>query len=341
MDKLYKEVIPSINATIRKTKKAIIALGCSFVEGQGAISEEVYNKYSWNGQQHGYPAVSWSLSKSQQDELSKEFPEITISNEGQPQFFLHEYKNSFVSVLANKYLNGEYAAINLGTAGCGNRATIKELYFHPDILWNELEEIIVIYCPSGAERFDFADDANFELNTHRNWVAMWPNINDFRGPRRNLWQGYKEALYSDKSEILEQIANVQELILWCKSKNARLIITPAFQDVYNKEHFKSVLSKEIIRDQERRLKSEQPDKLDVTALMDLWPWDRMFAPNGCPTFVDLVMQQEFPENKMHPHFYSFIGTGTANKWLTPCAHPSPKGHDLFAKCLYEHIKGIV
>lgn len=337
---MFKELIPSINEVIRKKKKAIIALGCSFVEGHGALDQRIYDNYPWRGQEFGNPNVLWDLTDEQKTQLITEFPDITLSPTKDLQFHIHENSNSFVNVLAKKYFDGEYAAINLGLSGCGNRATIKNLYFYPDILWDELEEIIVIFCPSGPERFDFADDAYFELNNHRNWVAMWPNENSFAGPRKPLWQGYKDGIYSAKYEIVEQISHIQELLLWCKVKNAKLIITPAFQTNYTRSQFTRALRHTVVRDLERNKTKEifSYDK-NVDQLVEMWPWDKMFYPNGAKTFVDLAMNEEFLSNAGSHYFYNYMGKGTPNKWITPCAHPSVKAHDLFAKYLYEYIKG--
>ena len=40
-------------------------------------------------------------------------------------------------------------------AGRGNRAAIKELYFHPEFDYKNKNDIIVVLMLSGMERFDF------------------------------------------------------------------------------------------------------------------------------------------------------------------------------------------
>ena len=90
--------------------------------------------------------------------IKKKYPSLNKSPDGKLDFTFMEYDNAFVNVLCNKYLQGSYTPINFGLRGCGNRATIKELYFYPEIDWHLIDEIIVIYCPSGVERFDFIND---------------------------------------------------------------------------------------------------------------------------------------------------------------------------------------
>lgn len=339
---MFRKHIPSINDDIRRTRKAIISIGCSFVQAHGAISQEIYDNYRWAAPKFGEAHIKWDLTETERQQLLTEHPDITYDiHNKELEFQTHEYNNSFVNILSKKYFEGDYAAINLGRSGSGNRASIKELYFYPDILWNEIEEIIVIYCPSGLERVDFITDEYHTPNDHGRWKTMWPSdLPESEGPRHHLWKGYKNHLYSEKFEALEQIAHVQELILWCKYKKAKLIIVPGFSPFYNKQYFTKQINKNIVRDNSGKIISSKfmayvsEHSIKVA---NMWPWDNMFQPEGCPTFADLMMKQEFPEDWSEKSFYGFIGTGTPNKWITPCCHPSVKGHDLFAKYLYEEL----
>ena len=335
---MRKEAISQINEDIKRTKRAIISLGCSFVQGHGAVDDSIYRNYVWTGTP-GSGVITWD--KKSMQSLVKDFPEIKITPQGDIHFYLNEEKNAFVNVLAKKYFEGSYASINLGISGSGNRATIKELYFYPDINWKELNEIIVIYCPTSAERFDFIDDQFHRLNEHARWCSSWPRTSEEQNPVTTLWQGYAKAVHSTKFEIIEQIAHMQELLLWCEHKNAKLIIVPSFSNHYNRENFIGSISKQIYRDSNRKIikESEYLDSNYQSAveLSDMWPWDKMFYPGGNLTFMDLVLRQEFPNEKILPWFYSFSGVGSPNMWVTPCCHPSAKAHELFAKYLHEHI----
>jgi hypothetical protein len=336
---MRKEAISQINEDIKRTKRAIISLGCSFVRGHGAIDDAIYRNYTYNATK-GSCVITWDLTNARS--LVKEFPGIKILRHGDLDFYLNEEKNAFVNVLAKKYFEGSYASINLGISGSGNRATIKELYFYPAINWKELDEIIVIYCPTGAERFDFIDDQYHRLNDNARWTSSWPRISKDRNPVDLLWQGYAEAVHSSKYEIIEQVSHIQELLLWCEHKNAKLIIVPSFSKHYNRENFIGSISQQIYRDNNRKIVKES-EYLDsnyqsAVELADMWPWDKMFYPDGHATFMDLVLKQEFPEEETLPWFYTFAGVGSPNMWVTPCCHPSAKAHDLFAKYLYKHIE---
>lgn len=335
---MYKRLVPSINEQIKKTKRAIISLGCSFVQGQGAVDDVMYTDYKWTYEKIGIP-LKLNVDKIVRKEIIQRFPSVRLDPTGELDFTFMEYKNAFVQVLAEKYFENSYAAINLGRRGNGNRSSIKDLYLIPEIKLNECDEIIVIYCPSGPERFDFINDEGID---HHRWRTMWPNYKDVEERnlyRRMLWEGYSKYLYSEKSTIIEQIVNVQELMLWCNYHNAKLIITPSFDYRYSRSYFKDELSNNYVRHGDGTIMNIVKDKKsDDLKYLDMWPWDMMFKPEGHETFMDLVMSKEYPGETEFHHFFDFLGTGSPNGWVTSCAHPSAKGHDLFAKTLFNYIQ---
>lgn len=338
---MYNTQILEINEDLERTGKVIIGLGCSFVQGQGAFNDELYDKYKWVYKGLGSP-LEIDVTPEQQKEIFAKYPDVKAAP-GSPlpfDFKFMEYRNTFVNVLCKKYFNGDYTPINLGIRGCGNRATIKELYFRPEIRWDLVKEVIVVYCPSGLERFDFVNDA---WDEHFHWKAMWPHFENMEdSPRKKLWEGYGKTLWSTKFEVIEQVANVQELLTWCKLKNAKLIITPGFDRRYDKTTFKECLKTNIDRDMNGEITKPKSHFFKFNTdeyLADLWPWENMFEPGGYKTFVDLTMAQEPNLEDKMDHFFQFLGKGSPNGWVTPCSHPSAKAHDLFAEYLYKHIKG--
>ena len=147
--------------------------------------------------------------------------------------------------------------------------------------------------------------------------------------------------------MLEQISNVIELENWCKLKNARLIITPGFDKTYNQTNFKNIIRWTVIRDENQKITKhvehtasmqilDKNKEQTLDAIVNQWPWDKMFKPQDCPTFIDLCLNQEGIENV---GFWDFNGKGTPNHWVTVCCHPSAKGHDLFAHELHKFIIG--
>jgi len=278
--------IPLINKTIKRTGKAVVSIGCSFVQGQGAIDDDLYDNYTWKYQGMGYP-IRIDITNAQKFEILKKHPGIIRPDPDHVlDFTLMEYKNAFVNVLCEKYFDGEYAPINLGIRGCGNRASIKELYFRPEINWDDIKELVVVYMPSGIERFDFVNDLWPE---HFHWKAMWPNIKYF------------------EHELSVSIERDMD-------GNVKTIAPPGFFTYDNSKEHKR--------------------------LANLWPWEKMFKPEGFQTLADLAMSKEPSLESTNDFFFQFLGNRTPNGWMTPCAHPGVKAHDLYAKLLYNHIKTL-
>jgi len=334
---MYRSQVKEIIEDLKKTKKAIVAIGCSFVQGQGAVNDELYINYPWEFHK-GIP-LDIQVSASEQATILKNYPLVGKSPNGKLDFTFMGYANSFVNILCKKYFNGTYTPINLGTRGCGNRGSIKELYFYPDIDWGTIDEIIVLYVPSGLERFDFIND---QSDDHFNWKCMWPYYKDMPASgKRTLWEGYARTVSSDKFEVMEQLSHVQELVTWCNYNNAKLIVTPGFDRRYDEEYFRHCLASEVVRSgDEEFIKSSAPlfiqSATNKEHLIKLFPWDAMFKPDGFTTFVDLVISKEDIPNK-HDHYNQFLGKGSPDRWITPCSHPSAKGHELFAQHLHNHI----
>jgi hypothetical protein len=332
---MYKSQVDEINKSLEKTRKAIISIGCSFVQGQGAVNDELYENYKWVYAGEGLPLYP-ELTDKDKKTILKTYPSVKKGLNDKLDFTFMEYDNAFVNVLSKKYFNGEYTPINLGIRGCGNRASIKELYFYPKLNLNLAKEIIVIYCPSGLERFDFVNDQHHD---HFRFVCMWPHVNeDAPSTARNiLWEGYKKAIWSEKFAILEQIAHIQELMTWCRLHRAKLIITPAFDTRYDKKFFITELSKSVTRIDSEIVEYKKGlfSHLDIE-FADQWPWHKMFEPLGHKTFAQLALANELVEDKTD-YYFQFLNNRSPGGWITPCAHPGQKAHDLFAKVLHQHI----
>lgn len=352
---MYNSQIEEINRDLRSTKKAIISLGCSFVEGQGAVDQNLYESFEWTMERTGVP-MQPILTISERNELLKKYSELISWQDNSFNWTFMEMKNAFVNVLCKKYFEGRYTPINFGLRGRGNRASIKSLYFWPQIDWNSIEEMIVIYVPSGQERFDFVNDY---FNDNSQFQCMWPHWKDQESdPRKSLWKGYGEGVYSNKSAALEQISNINELKNFCEVKKAKLVITPAFDKTYNRSSMLEFLKNMVCRDTNQTIiySNTDPSKFDevfrkrtdypieyveiLEKIVDTWPWELMFRPESCETFIDLSLKQENLNKPYDPGFWDYNGIGTKNKWVTVCCHPSAKAHDLFAMRLYEHISKL-
>ena len=350
---MFHHQIKEINNDLKRTKRAMISFGCSFVEGQGAIDQHLYEDLGWSLEHTGVPMAA-ELTEKQEKNLLKKHPDLYKNLQGKIEWDRMEQKNAFVNVLCNKYYGNSWTPINFGIRGKGNRASIRNLYYWPELKLSRAKEIIVIWSPSGMERYDFVNDV---FDEHNMFHTMWPHKNQdhIQGPRKQLWDAYADAIYSEKQAILETIATAIELKNWCRVHNAKLIITPAFDEAYNKEHMISRLNDVIMRNgdmvQQRKFANqENPTKTalirkknyypgysdTLTKIVQQFPWEDMFYPQGQTTFANLCTKQE----KTQQHFWEYNGVGSPNHWITVCAHPSAKGHQLFAEELYKKIEGV-
>ena len=207
---MYSEQFEKVNADIARTKKAVFGFGCSFVMGQGAVDQDLYEKIDWRVNSGNM----LTPMDHEVDYLLKEYPDELIAVEAPDgetgrykkehpiDFRKMENKNAFIQQLANKL---DWAGINFGMKGNGNRGSINNLIYHgANLNLKDIEEAIVIYVPSGIDRFDFAANkphVNFKNNT------IWPHlgIDHLEPDRGKLWTGYALSIYSAQHAIQEQI----------------------------------------------------------------------------------------------------------------------------------------
>ena len=132
---MFHHQIKKINNDLKRTKRAIISFGCSFVEGQGAIDQDLYETSEWSMDHVGIPMTA-NLSKKERDRLLKTNPLLYTNLQGEIQWEKMEQKNAFVNVLCNKYYGNSWTPINFGIRGRGNRASIRNLYYWPELQLN-------------------------------------------------------------------------------------------------------------------------------------------------------------------------------------------------------------
>jgi len=333
---MYRKEIENINSVIEKTGKAIAVFGCSWAEGQGAIPMEILENYEYVCPRPGINFDINFTNDQEKEELLKKYKDIEIYPDGNLNYHYLERKNSVVSVLCNKYFNNEYAAINFGLSGHGNKASIKQIYFYPQIHWHLIKELVVVYLPSDPARFSFVND---EFKDHFKFTTMWPHPGAQKGSRNNLWTGYANSIHSNKFSYLEAIADVNELINWANNFNHKLIIFPAFTSYAIDNFYKNILTN-ITRHSEtleitRNFKIENQQEInELTNIINKkWPWDNMWEPEGFPQWSSLLESNE--DSKIS--YSDYVGKGSPKKWITPCMHPSARAHNDLAKRLHKYI----
>ena len=288
--------------------KVIIGIGDSFTQGQGACGEDIWEKYNWD---------------------MKNVPE---SDERIVDTIF--YENSWVNQLCRNHLT-EYTPINLGMVGRGNRASVKQLSMHPAFKFENIKEKIVIFMLTGMERFDFVHK---NLNQHVHFKTMWPS-DSYDGDERGLWNEYLTQIYSDRSATIELILNIHEAQTWCKANNAKLILTSAFSTDYNNESFYKK-----IRGEKTKENYLYGNIHYLNELMTMVNWDSYLKPGGFSCVADMLCHLEGRDDligvessaKYYDYAYSSKKMSKGG-FITPCAHPSVKGHTEIAKTIHDFI----
>lgn len=188
------------------TKKYIIGIGCSWTQGEGGYTEEVWKSHGGR---------------------------VQIRFKSDHYLRSMEHENSWVNVLCRDYFP-EYTPMNLGVRGIGNSAAVKQLYFCDKIDYSNSTGIIVLML-SGFERFsvfnqapysDDDEDDYYSNNEYRHykWRTSWPVPNE--GDKLN--EVYARELWSEQFVASNQMMSLLELQSFAKAHNYKLVICNAF-----------------------------------------------------------------------------------------------------------------
>jgi hypothetical protein len=182
--------------------KAIIGLGCSWTQGEGGYTEEIWKQY--NGK------VNLPIHKSK-------------------HLIPMEWENSWVNVLCRDYFR-DYTPINLGQRGMGNRGAARSLYL-TNIDFDEVDDAIVVFMLSGFERFDFfrqdfvinnSKQHPYKIAYHYNFQTIWPNDST------KLWKMYTKEVASESMAAMETLCSIIEVQTFCKAYGFKFVLANAF-----------------------------------------------------------------------------------------------------------------
>ena len=282
---MFEHLIP----TIPKGSKILVGLGDSYTQGVGSWSKETYEKFNGKIDPLNIP-----------DELIDEM-----------------YENSWVSQICKNHLT-DYIPVNLGAMGTGNRAAVKELYLHPSIEFDNASDVIVVLMLSGLERFDFVNRA-FPPNSH--FYTMWPHPWDTNSTNRKLWEIYAKDIYSEKFTIVECLLNIREAEMFCKAKGWKFVVTSAFEQRINKDHFLKFGGLENLK------------------LINSIPWEKFLYPKGMKSFMELLLDHDGNRHMANGEFYHhYSRLKQPTKYITNCIHPTQEGARVIAEEIYEFLK---
>ena len=282
-------------------KKYIIGLGCSWTQGEGGYSEQVWKDHGGR-----------------------------VQVRGRSDYYLRamEHENSWVNVLCRDHFT-DHTPINLGVRGIGNRAAVNQLHFCNRIDFENSEGIIVLML-SGFERYDFLqqhckhnigeDDgySNGEF-THYKWRTAWP-IPD--GDK--VAEVYSKELWSEQFVATSQMIALLDLQNFCKLYNYKLVIANAFNQ-----------RKEGLQPYLKHYAGFLKDKFDwancylhettnyVAVIQKLVELDGIMDPKSWGAFHEFYHKRDWPA-----------------KYLTNCqgAHPTLEGYKVIGEELANFIK---
>jgi hypothetical protein len=298
------------NIQINEESKIVIGLGDSFTQGQGACSPEVWQKYNWD------------IKKMYIDDNTDVLESF--------------YENSWVTQLCKNHLT-DYIPVNMGMAGKGNRAAVKELYLHPELGIEKAKEKIVVFVMSGYERFDFVHNDYAE---HQHFTTMWPNIGE-KIPDKALWEAYAEVLWNERFGLIELLLNIAEAKTWCKAHNAKFLLTAGF----NTEIRRNVFIDKIRGDDEYNTLYRYLTHIE--GLVDIINWEEFLYPKDFNCMSDYLLSLEERNDLIDPktswpfHEWSYTFNNFSPKgYISKDAHPSYLGHKEIAKVIYEQLNKL-
>lgn len=291
---MYTKHIPQI----APGSKVLIGLGDSYTQGVGAYSEETYWKNNYK---------------------------IEVFTQ-KPSLIAEQYEGSWVNQICQKHLKG-WIPVNMGHAGVGNRAAVKQLYLNTQVNLENAEEVIVVLMLSGLERFDFVRK-DYSTEDHYTFEAMWPNPQDPTAKNKSLWQAYADHVYSDVFIAVELILNILEAQTYCKAHGYRFVFGSAFDGRANRTWLVKTLCglMTFLKPQHKKLINQ----ID---------WSNFIYPKGYDSFLQYLLRLEGNENLASGGWYHhYMELPRPSTYITNCAHPTRQGHEVIADILYENIK---
>lgn len=229
------------------------------------------------------------------------------------------YEYSWVHQLCRNHLT-DHTPVNLGILGKGNRASLKELYLNPHINVFDAKEVTVVYMLSGIERFDFIN-REFTKDGNSHFLAMWPNPWDKNTTHKQLWEAYARDLWSEKFVCLETLLHLKEAEMFCKANGWNLVIASAFDQRITKDNFINKVGEEHVE------------------LIESAPWDKFLYPQGCKSFMQLLLRYDGREELADGAFYDYYSKlKFPTEYITNCMHPSREGYRIMAEEIYNFMK---
>jgi len=292
------------NNEINENSKLLIGIGDSFCAGSGSESIETWERNEWDVEKVRY-------DKIRQDE---------------------SYENSFVNQICKKHLP-DYAPINLGVSGKGNRFAIRELFLNPTLNLEIAKEKIVVFVVSGFDRLDIVNDIVEKNSRSNHSTTLWPfyKKSENKIGYCELTTSSGESIYNEKFVVSELMMDFFTLINWCQLHNAKLLFVSGFTPELNMKHFLRWL---VNND------DDDFDKILSSKLISKIPWHRQVKPMGFDCITSMLLHLEKRDDLIPNYGFRNFNPEkiTEHGYMSKCQHPTKKGHELLCDLIYEEIK---
>ena len=352
-----------IEAGLKEKKKAFIGLGCSFVEGQNALDDDLFDNYAPDYDNLRYSFLKYDLAKradivQRHEGLKLMFREDDYEVDAEDM----QAKNAFTNQICERHLP-DYHPVNMGSRGNGNRCSISRLMYYP-FDWKQCDDIIVNLCLSGIARYDhiydtYKHEGKFTCDHRTTWPNKWEDAECGENSWKMLEYATHRALWSEKEQVNRLLIDVANLKNWCDAHGAKLVLTIAFEPFsYTRDFLKKNLMSEIHRKDDGSIKqildpheiekyhgTEHHKKLweenkeMIEKRLDAFPWDCLVKLGGEEDFSSMALKNEGLEKQS---MYEIIKTGkeTKNRWMLKCGHPGEKAHKQYADFLFDEIVSL-
>lgn len=324
-----------INQDLAKTHKALIIMGCSFADGQGALPQEfmseltpIYNTedntYDYSTDQHtdteiAELAIKFKLPVFWERYHKKKLTAYTYGTE------LH---NCWGSQLGRKF-NDEYTVINLADRGAGNNSSIQKLYRYT-IDWNLCDEVMVVWSVCDYTRWSMLHSKNLDRQnlTGDNRTFWWIPEAPRSGPTLNSLMS--DEMYSAMFFLDQYLDNCTQLQMFCNQfKSSNIVMVPAFSPLPENDpgmewhYYLSQIAQKSGKDLARKVKAK---------LLTQCAWDVAGHGNVAQMCMDKLELN-------YSDWFHYVSThkGKPNAWISACSHPSHLAQTWLSDQLYQHI----
>lgn len=342
--------VSQINQDLRRTRKALIILGCSFADGQGAIPTYIIDQLTPT-----YHPIDNALDYTCEGYTDQEIGDLAVEHKLPVLLERRNQKSLTCSVYhteihnswgaqVGRLLNDEYTVINCADRGAGNNSAISKLYRYP-IEWDQCDEVLVVWSVCDYTRWSMLHSLNLERNLMTGdsrtfwWIHQKPGPTAPASQQLN-WQ-FSQQMYSTALFFIDQyVDNCVQLKTWTKQfKKSNMVLIPAFSQLPELDpgmewhYYLSEIASKSGKDLAKIIKN---------SILTEHVWDV----DGHDDLAKLCLAMSTQEhNNNYADWFHFSKKNSegavGNTWITPCNHPTYIAQREIAQRLHKHLQSNV